>query len=509
MGTQHPGSGLTDQTTQPDPLLVGEAGRVKMPNAVLRRIREYERQETRAEFAEAIARKAAELGERLSPSERFVARLEDGETKWPQAAYRRVLSVLCGRPVTELGFERPGKRAAQSIGVPTADAANSQPGTHESLTGHVFSTPEFAEIEDVKRRELLRIMGFAAPVALAGKHSRVGEALQAAMPGAVSGLEGADLDTAADALSGLVEHYSHIVSVAPSAAVYDDLLSVRVFANSLLRQGGGSGRHADLVVTAGWLSALLAVSATDMGEHAAALVWCADTERRGRDGGHPELLGWASLTRALIAYYHGQAHRSVALACHGQTVTVLGSAAHAKLAAQEMRARALMGDAVGMGRAKRHAAMAVEKLGPGPAASGAFSIPRAEEPPYTATSLLLVKKYRDSAETTRRIIGSVYRPWLGSPGSEPTKYARTLLILALAEAGLGRVEEASSAGITALECSRPVWPTMVLAGKLDQALVESSPKAAPAAEYHTRYLEASERSAKPLAISGPVGTQHE
>jgi hypothetical protein len=174
-----------------------------------------------------------------------------------------------------------------------------------------------------------------------------------------------------------------------------------------------------------------------------------------------------------------------------------------------MRARAMMGDADGMARARHHAATAMGKLAADSAAAGAFSIPRAEDPPYTATSLLLVQKYRDSAETTRRIIEAVYRPRPGNPGRQPTKYARTLLILALAEAGLGHVEEASAAGITALECAELVWPTMVLAGRLDQMLAGDSPRAEPAAAYHARYLDASERSARPLAISGPAGTAHE
>jgi len=156
----------------------------------------------------------------------------------------------------------------------------------------------------------------AARVGSRRSSSRVLEALQTAASG-----DGADLDS----LSGLVLHYSQVVSVTPSTAVYDDLLSVRSFAGSLLGQHSqASGRrHPDLVVTAGWLSSLLAISATDIGDRAAALVWCSDTERRGRDAGHPELLGWAALTRALIAYYQGQAHRSAALSRYGQQVTSL------------------------------------------------------------------------------------------------------------------------------------------------------------------------------------------
>ncbi len=41
-------------------------------------------------------------------------------------------------------------------------------------------------------------------------------------------------------------------------------------------------------------------------------MWCADTERRGRDAGCSELQGWVALTRALIAYYQGQPRHSAA-----------------------------------------------------------------------------------------------------------------------------------------------------------------------------------------------------
>ena len=79
-------------------------GRPKVPNLVLRRIREEDRQESRCEFADALARVARELGEQVSPSERYVARLEDGDVRYPSPAYRRVLTELCKRPITELGF---------------------------------------------------------------------------------------------------------------------------------------------------------------------------------------------------------------------------------------------------------------------------------------------------------------------------------------------------------------------------------------------------------------------
>lgn len=320
----------------------------------------------------------------------------------------------------------------------------------------------------------------------ASRPSRVLEALQA-----VSSGDAAGADIAIDSLAGLISHYNHVVSANPSAAVYNELLNVRSFAGSLLSQRtpAGTGRS-DLIVITGLLSCLLAISATDIGDHASALVWCSDTERRGYDAGHPDLLGWAAVTRSLIAYYYGQPHRSAALARRGQEVAAPGTAAHARLAAQEMRSRAMLGDADGMETARRHAAAAVESLGPGAATTGAFSIPLDEDPPYTATSFLLVGRYREAAEVTRRVIAMVYR---GNPGDQPGKYARTLLILGFAEAGLGRVDEACAAGSAALEYGQPAWPTMVLARRLDRFLTEKSRGSQRTAGYHARYIDAARR----------------
>jgi hypothetical protein len=68
-----------------------------------------------------------------------------------------------------------------------------------------------------------------------------------------------------------VFHYAHALAVAPSAAVYGELLSARSFAGTLLGRSAARQRP-DLTVTAGWLSSLLAISAADLGEHAAAII---------------------------------------------------------------------------------------------------------------------------------------------------------------------------------------------------------------------------------------------
>jgi hypothetical protein len=140
--------------------------------------------------------------------------------------------------------------------------------------------------------------------------------------------------------------------------------------------------------------------------------------------------------RSLIAWYQGDPLASAAAARRGQANGQPGSVAHAKLAAQEMRCRAMLGDAAGMAEARRKAATAMAQLGPPTPAASVYPVPRAEDPPYTATSLLLAGRYAEAAQMTQQIIDVAYRPQARTPSDQPTNYARTLLILALA-AGLG------------------------------------------------------------------------
>ncbi len=229
-------------------------------------------------------------------------------------------------------------------------------------------------------------------------------------------------------------------------------------------------------------------------------MWCADTERHGRDAGYPELLGWAALTRSLIAWYQQDPVRSAAAARRGQAAALGGTVA-VKLAAQEMRCLAMLGDMAGMAAAHHRAAAAMSQLGPSAHVPGIYSVPRAENPPYTATSLLLAGRHGEAAAMTRRIITTAYSQHTPGPGGQPTHYARTLLILALAAAGLGEIDEAAAAGTAALAAGHLVWPTMVLAGKLDRSLTAKSPGSAYAADFRARYIDAGRRLTLPPATS--------
>ena len=64
-----------------------------------------------------------------------------------------------------------------------------------------------------------------------------------------------------------------------------------------------------------------------------------------------------------------------------------------------------------------------------------------------------------------------------------------------------------TAGTAALDCGRVVWPTMVLAGKLDRALARRFPGAPSATDFHARYLDAGTCLALPAPRPSP-GQEH-
>ncbi len=211
----------------------------------------------------------------------------------------------------------------------------------------------------------------------------------------------------------------------------------------------------------------------------------------------------------MISYYQGRISRSVEHAVNGQEVAPVGTVPHVKLAAHEMRARAMLGDAEGMAQAKRLATKAIAQLPSDVATTGVFSIALSEDPPYTATSLLHLNRFHEAASVTRSVIQAAYPTGTHNRNRLSSSFARTLLILGLAEAGLGHVDEAVVAGRTALDSSGLVWPTLVLAGKLDKTLMRDHKDVSEVADYHDLYLDVAARASSELQDVTATSTSRE
>jgi hypothetical protein len=113
---------------------------LRTPNRVLRAIREDERHETRAQFAEAMTRAALEIGERVYPDAKYVERLESGAIAWPRPPYRNTLVTLCGRPMNELGFTAP----IPSVPEPGNSTAKINIPLHNSILASGMEVTELA-----------------------------------------------------------------------------------------------------------------------------------------------------------------------------------------------------------------------------------------------------------------------------------------------------------------------------------------------------------------------------
>jgi len=83
----------------------------------LRRYRTEVRRESRLAFAAYLQKVAVDLGLPVACDARTVARWEDGDVRWPQEPYRRLLTVATGRELTDLGFAPRGTDRIHEAGV--------------------------------------------------------------------------------------------------------------------------------------------------------------------------------------------------------------------------------------------------------------------------------------------------------------------------------------------------------------------------------------------------------
>ncbi|XVV04504.1 helix-turn-helix domain-containing protein [Actinosynnema sp. CA-248983] len=417
-----------------------------------------------------------QLAQRTGYTRQYISLAERPQRNLPSSDLVRALDAALGAQGALIELRESAKREQRSrrerlIGSTVNSTNDAIPPVEAGSTTHGG---------EQSRRSFLVASGVAAiDASLPPSSSTVLQALEI-----VTSRDADTLEVATDCLDELVRHYSEKLPVAPPVEVYDDLLKVRSFADSLLNRSNSSARRrTDLVAATGWLSNLLAVATSYMGDHASSLIWCLDAERHSHDSGNREIAAWAAFNKAMMAYYQGRTNRSVELARSGRTLASVGTVAYAKLAAHEMRACAMIGDAERMLEARGRATAAIAELPPSVTTSGVFSIAVSEDPPYTATSLLLLDRFEEAAAATEGVIKAAYRTDAGNRNRQSSNYSRTLLILGLAKAGIGDIEAAVAAGREALG-GGVVWPTLVLARKLDQALMRTHESVPEVMEYH-------------------------
>jgi transcriptional regulator with XRE-family HTH domain len=226
-------------------------------------------------------------------------------------------------------------------------------------------------------------------------------------------------------------------------------------------------QHRDLLVIAGWLSALLACTLYDAREPAAAETARRMTRQFGEESGHGELVAWSFEIAAWYALVEGRFPRVVE-ECEAGLAHAGVSNAAVQLTLQASRAYARMGDT---DAAKTLAAgkALLEQL-PVPAhPEHHFVFDRDKFEFYTATVYTWLGTDDLAAEeNAREVVARCVGP--GDTVRWPTRLSTTLVNLGQIAGRRGDLDEAVGLGTKALRCGRRSAELLPRAAELEQRL---------------------------------------
>jgi tetratricopeptide (TPR) repeat protein len=372
----------------------------------LRRIREQERHETRAEFAEAMARVAREIGEPVYPDAKYVERLESGDIRCPGPAYRRVLTQLCHRQTSELGFAVPGLSlpdspvsdqddsgdpdgvsSSQRLNVPLRDAILASglevPEVARKVgidpksvqrwitTGRIPHTRhrrKACEILGRKESELWPEVGprreaagnetaligvirgaepEAPPFALAMPTSDSG-------PPDINGIEllrqemnsvlgeGAMADGSLDDWERTAIRYARATRDRPAGILLSDIARDLAELNLALNQHRSASAMRRLTRVMAQMSGLMCLVLCILDDRPAFRRWARTARLAGNEAGDPETLSWVLAQEAYGHYYSGDLLEAIDVARHACEIVQIPCTGAALAAALEARAHAAM-----------------------------------------------------------------------------------------------------------------------------------------------------------------------
>jgi hypothetical protein len=392
----------------------------------LRKVREMERNETRAEFAEAMALKAHEMGLKVQPSVRYIARLEDGDIKFPHPPYRRVLVALCRRPLSELGFT-------------LSDHDYSEPPAREP-TGPEFIEPapkRREELSETLRRDFLGLSGAITAGSVSGILESELNQIYVAL-GHGSGAAGRIdyLESRADDLGVMVAELRPMKSLGLAIAI---LRSVR----TLLEHRQPTRSQARLVSVSAKLSLVVGVEAFNIGKVELAGEWHKAAQFAASDAGDKYLGDIALAQQAFTPLYTGSPNRALSLIGARLESRSLPTPAVAQLWGIKARAHAIMGEKNDFRKSIANGWECLENSEPATIAPGILSFQPANLAFYETTGAVALDDFRGSLDAASRALALFNRA---------ESYDRSLVGLerASALAKAGEITEACRAAKTVM-----------------------------------------------------------
>jgi transcriptional regulator with XRE-family HTH domain len=210
-------------------------------------------------------------------------------------------------------------------------------------------------------------------------------------------------------------------------------------------------QHRDLLVVAGWLSALLACTCYDAGDPGAAETARRMTRQFGEHGGHGELIAWSFEIAAWYALVEGHTAQAVAQCEAGLAHAGISNAA-VQLTLQASRAYARMADDRA-GKMLTAGAAALARLPVPEHPEHHFVFDRDKFEFYTATIYTWLGTDDAAAEeNAREVVARCHGP--GGAVIWPTRLSTTLVNLGQIAGRRGDLDEAVGLGGASLRCGR-------------------------------------------------------
>lgn len=155
-------------------------------------------------------------------------------------------------------------------------------------------------------------------------------------------------------LDGLIERYAETYEEAGAGSLYRVVLRQREAVDELLRGHHSAAQRAKLFLLAGKLSVILAHLAFDLGRESLAETYCVEAWTLAELAGDRDLLAYVRGTQSFVAYYR-QEYREALLLAHDGARYAGDRPAAVRVAVQEARAQARLGDPSGVDQAVERA----------------------------------------------------------------------------------------------------------------------------------------------------------
>lgn len=250
--------------------------------------------------------------------------------------------------------------------------------------------------------------------------------------------------------------------------VLSDQARIRLgYVTNLLGKRITLAQHRDLLVVAGWLSALLACTCYDAGDPGAAETARRMTRQFGEHAGHGELIAWSYEIAAWYALVEGRFVQAAGLSEAGLAHAGVSNAA-VQLTLQASRAYARMGDdQAGKMLAAGGAVLARLPVPDHPEHHFVFDRDKYEF--YTATVYTWLGTDDAAAgENAREVVARCHGP--GGAIIWPTRLSTTLVNLGQIAGRRGDLDQAVAMGAESLRCGRRSAELLPRAAELERRL---------------------------------------